>query len=56
MAERTDERRDLYWKQLDRASNDVRGWPDYLKTAFPKPAAPAADRPPQAGTAQAERR
>lgn len=54
MAERTDERRDLYWKQLDRASSDVRGWPAYLKTAFPKPAAPA-DRQ-QAGTPQPERR
>jgi len=36
MKERTDERRDLFWKQLDRASNDVREWPSYLKAAFPQ--------------------
>jgi hypothetical protein len=48
MKERTNERRDLFWKQLDRASNDVREWPSYLKAAFPqqeKPKPSSATRP-----------
>jgi len=38
MTDRTEERRDLFWKQLKRADRDVQAWPDYVKQALIKPA------------------
>jgi hypothetical protein len=37
MIDRTQEERDLYWKQLERASSDTKSWPSYVKEAFPTP-------------------
>jgi hypothetical protein len=32
--ERSDKRKQLYWKQLEQASKDVAAWPDWLKRIF----------------------
>jgi hypothetical protein len=37
MSDRSDERRELFWKQLRRADRDVQAWPDYVKQALIKP-------------------
>jgi len=37
LSDRTDERRELFWKQLRRADRDVQAWPDYVKQALIKP-------------------
>ena len=37
MTDRTDERRELFWKQLRRAEGDVQAWPEYVKQALLKP-------------------
>jgi hypothetical protein len=37
MTDRSDERRELFWKQLRRAEGDVQAWPDYVKQALIKP-------------------
>lgn len=38
MTERTEQRRELFWKQLHCANRDVQAWPDYVKQALIKPA------------------
>jgi hypothetical protein len=61
MTDRTEERRELFWKQLHRADRDVQEWPDYVKQALIKPARTETALPPVAGressrvSAQAER-
>lgn len=62
MTDRTDKRRELFWKQLRRADGDVQEWPDYLKQALIKPARIETTTPPVIGqevvsrvSAQAER-
>ena len=50
MSDRSDERRELFWKQLQRAERDVQAWPDYVKQALIKPPSeavrPSAARDP----------
>jgi hypothetical protein len=41
MTERSEERRELFWKQLQRARGDVQAWPDYVKQALIKPTDPS---------------
>lgn len=37
MTDRSEERRVLFLKQLERAERDVQTWPDYVKQALIKP-------------------
>lgn len=37
MSDRSEERYELFWKQLRRAEGDVQAWPDYVKQALIKP-------------------
>jgi hypothetical protein len=56
MTDRTEQRRELFWKQLQCANRDVQAWPEYVKQALIKPAkvdsqevAPARGTANQAG-------
>jgi len=46
MTDRSEERRELFVKQLERAEQDVRAWPDYVKQALIKPLTGPHSHPP----------
>lgn len=56
MADRSEERRELFWKQLRRAEEDVQAWPEYVKQALMSPvkahAAASTASPPVPGRTQ----
>jgi hypothetical protein len=51
VADRSDERRELFWKQLQRAQDDVQAWPEYVKEALITTA--ASEPPPTTDAPQA---